>query len=91
MQKIRWFFLVVGIVLVLALALQNNDSATVTLLWLQQPMPLSVLMLSTTAIGFLCGALLTASMLRNRKKTKETAPKLKQSNVEESSIEGRTT
>ena len=71
MQKIRWFFLIVGIVLVLALVVQNIGSATVHLLWLKPQLPLSVLMLSTTAIGFLFGALMTASMLRSRKKTKD--------------------
>ena len=80
MQKIRWFLLIVAIVLALAMAFQNNEPAKVRLLWLEQSMPLSVLMLSTTAIGFLLGALMTALMLRRRgrvaaeRKAKKAAP-----------------
>ncbi|QDT06367.1 hypothetical protein K227x_47760 [Rubripirellula lacrimiformis] len=67
MQKIRWFFLIVGIVLALAMALQNNEPADIRLLWLDAQFPLSVLLIVATAVGFLFGALLTASMLRSRK------------------------
>ena len=72
MQKIRWFFLIVGIVLAIAMALQNNETASFRLLWLEQTMPLSVMLVSTTGIGFLLGALMTASMLRSRRKKKES-------------------
>jgi uncharacterized membrane protein YciS (DUF1049 family) len=69
MQKIRWFFLILAIVLVIAMAVQNNELQSVSLFWLETPeMPLSVLLLSTTGIGFLMGALITASMLRSRRK-----------------------
>lgn len=69
MQKIRWFFLILAIVLVIAMAVQNNELEAVRLFWLETPeMPLSVLLLSTTGIGFLLGALMTASMLRSRRK-----------------------
>ena len=54
MQKIRWFFLILAIVLVIAMAVQNNELQSVSLFWLETPeMPLSVLLLSTTGIGFL--------------------------------------
>ena len=69
MHKIRWFFLILAIVLVIAMAVQNNEQEAVRLFWLETPgMPLSVLLLSTTGIGFLLGALMTASMLRSRRK-----------------------
>ena len=69
MQKIRWFFLILAIVLVIAIAVQNNRLEAVHLFWLETPeMPLSVLLLSTSGIGFLLGALVTASMLRSRRK-----------------------
>ncbi|TWU48266.1 lipopolysaccharide assembly protein LapA domain-containing protein [Rubripirellula reticaptiva] len=71
MQKIRWFFLIVGILLALAMSLQNNTLTDVRLLWLDAQFPLSVLLLVATAIGFLFGALLTASMLRSRKTVKK--------------------
>ena len=69
MQKIRWFFLIVVIVLALVVVLQNNHTTDVHLLLHEQPLPLSVLLLSTTAIGFLFGALMTASMLHGRGRT----------------------
>lgn len=69
MQKIRWFFLIIGIVLMLALALQNNDPVEIRLLWLEQSLPLSVFLLATGGVGFLFGALMTVSMLRNRSKS----------------------
>ena len=64
MQKIRWFLLIVVIVLALVIVLQNNHDAEVHLLLHEQSLPLSVLLFSTTAIGFLFGALMTATMLR---------------------------
>ena len=67
MQKIRWFFLIAATVVALVLALQNNGPVEIQLLFLQQSLPLSMLMLSSTAVGFLLGALMTASMLRKRK------------------------
>ena len=80
MQKIRWFFLIAVIVLVLVVALQNNHQTQVHLLLHERSLPLSMLLLSTTAIGFLFGALITASMLRSgrkvaaEKKAKKVAP-----------------
>jgi uncharacterized integral membrane protein len=77
MQKIRWFFLIAAILLALAIVLQNNTSVPVQLFWLQRSLPLSALLLSTTAIGFLLGALVTAWMLRRRGKAanaKKAAP-----------------
>ncbi|TWU60699.1 hypothetical protein Poly51_09800 [Rubripirellula tenax] len=71
MQKIRWFFLIVGILLALSMALQNNALTDVRLLWMDAAFPLSVLLVVSTAVGFLFGALVTASMLRNRKSTKK--------------------
>ncbi len=71
MQKIRWFFLILGILLALAMSLQNNELTAVRLLWMDGQFPLSVLLLIAMAVGFLFGALLTASMLRNRKTAKK--------------------
>ena len=39
MQKIRWLFIVLGIVVALAVALQNNEPTEIRLLWLVQTMP----------------------------------------------------
>jgi uncharacterized integral membrane protein len=75
MQKIRWFFSILAIALMLAAMLQNNQQVTVKLLWLERSTPLSVLLIATTIIGFLFGALMTASMLRSHRKRKEAAAK----------------
>jgi uncharacterized integral membrane protein len=75
MQKIRWFFSILAIALMLAAMLQNNQPVTVKLLWLERSTPLSVLLIAATIIGFLFGALMTASMLRSRRKRKEAAAK----------------
>ncbi len=53
MQKIRWFLLILAIVVALAVALQNNEAAEIQLFFFKRAIPLSVLLLSTTAIGFL--------------------------------------
>lgn len=74
MQKIRWFFLIVGIILALAMALQNNELTAIKLLWLGGEFPLSVLLVVASAIGFLFGALITALMLRSRKATPKPVP-----------------
>jgi len=73
MQKIRWFFLILAIAVMLAAMLQNNHDTNINLLWLEQTMPLSVLLLVTSAICFLLGAVVTASMLRSHRKKKEAA------------------
>ncbi len=75
MQKIRWFFLILAIAITLAAMLQNNQETEISLLWLERTMPLSILLLTSTAIGFLFGSLMTASMLRSRRKKKEAAAK----------------
>ena len=71
MQKIRWFIWILGIVLMLVVVLQNNDPTEVQLLWLEQSMPLSVMLLITTAVGFLLGALFTVSMIRKQPRASE--------------------
>lgn len=71
MQKIRWFFLVTAVVLALVLVFQNNDAVEIQLLFLRQSLPLSMLLLSSTAAGFLLGAVMTATMLRKRKHSKK--------------------
>ena len=75
MQKIRWFFLILAIVITLAAMLQNQQVTEVSLFWLKQTMPLSMLLLASVTIGFLFGSLTTASMLRSHRKKKEAAAK----------------
>ncbi|HBV61390.1 MAG TPA: hypothetical protein DEF45_00060 [Rhodopirellula sp.] len=73
MQKIRWFFLILIAAMTLALIFQNQAKVEIQLLFWKQSLPLSLLLISTTTIGFLLGALLTAAMLRKRKKKKQTS------------------
>ncbi|MGB0597475.1 MAG: LapA family protein [Rubripirellula sp.] len=75
MQKIRWILLILAIPMALAVTFQNNDAVPVRLLWIERNMPLSILVASTTAIGFLAGALTTALMLVRRSPTKRDAEK----------------
>ena len=75
MQKIRWFFWILVIALVLVIALQNNDPTQFQLLLLDRTLPLSVLMLTATVIGFLIGCLTTAAMLRSRRSAAEKKAK----------------
>ena len=75
MQKIRWFLLILVIAITLAAMLQNNHDTAISLLWWERAMPLSMLLLASVAIGFLLGSVLTASMLRSRRKKKEAAAK----------------
>lgn len=71
-QKIRWFLLILAIIVALAAALQNNDLVEVQLFFFSRSLPLSVILLSTTAVGFLAGALTTVLMLRRHKTSEKT-------------------
>ena len=65
-----------GTAAALTVALQNRSPVTVQVLWLQQTTPLTVLLLCTAGIGFLLGALMTASMLRGRGRRAEKSAKV---------------
>jgi uncharacterized integral membrane protein len=98
-QKIRWFVLLLGITLVLLLSLWNSAPVTLQFPFLaDRQLPLSVLIFTTFAIGFLFGALMTGWMLHRRKKqasktgssaaspSEETSPSTEPS--ETASVEG---
>jgi uncharacterized membrane protein YciS (DUF1049 family) len=69
MQKIRWFFLILVVVAGVTLVLLNNQLTPIHLFGLKTvEMPFSILLLSTTGIGFVLGAIMTATMLRSRRK-----------------------
>ena len=69
MQRIRWVLLLLGIVIVMVLLFYNSDEVPVKLPLVEdRELPLSVLLMATTAIGFLLGAVMTARMLRSRNK-----------------------
>ena len=66
MQKIRWMLWLVAVMLLIAVVVQNQQMQEFRLLWLAKSLPLSVMLLVTTAIGFVLGSLTTAAMLRSR-------------------------
>lgn len=73
MQKIRWFLLILIIAFLLAVILLNSDPTDINLVIRKQSLPLSVLLIATLTLGFLFGALTTASMLRRDRRSKSPA------------------
>jgi len=68
LQKIRWFLLLLGILLVVILAFQNNAPVELELLFFRGTYPLTLLLLATSAASFVFGSLMTFWMLRGKKK-----------------------
>lgn len=66
LQKIRWFFLLVGLSLIVILAFQNSRRVELELLFFRGEYPLTILLLGCSAASFVLGALTTGWMLRNR-------------------------
>ena len=73
MQRIRWFLLLLGIVIVLVLSLSNSTPTPIKIpfagTW---ELPLSMLLLATSGISFVFGAIMTGWMLRGRRKATAT-------------------
>ncbi|TWU04481.1 LapA family protein [Stieleria varia] len=76
MQRIRWFLLLFGVVVLLVFSLANTESVPVEMPFLfSTELPLAMLMVVTSGIGFVLGSLTTAWMLRRgRKPGKVTKP-----------------
>ena len=69
LQKIRWFFLLVGGTIVLLLLLWNSSAVTVSFpFFAERQLPLSILLLATFAIGSAFGAIVTGWTLHRRHK-----------------------
>jgi len=68
LQKIRWFFLLGGITIVVIIAFQNSRSVELDLLFFKGEYPLTMLLLASSAASFVFGALTTGWMLRSRSK-----------------------
>jgi uncharacterized integral membrane protein len=69
LQKIRWFLLLVGVLLIVIIALQNSRSVELELLFFRGQYPLTLLLLGCSAASFVLGALTTGWMLRNRSRS----------------------
>ena len=70
MQRIRWFLLLTGIVVVLVLSLWNTENVTIKIPFFEDhELPLAMLLLATAASSFVFGALMTGWMLRGFRKS----------------------
>jgi uncharacterized integral membrane protein len=88
MQKIRWFFLLIGITLVLLLLLWNSSAVTVKFPFVAElQLPLSILLFTTSLLSFILGAIMTGWSMRRRYKAaaKAEAAKSKLDKKSESS------
>ena len=63
MQKIRWTILLIGVVILLTAMIQNSETTTLKLFIYQTKLPVSVLLLATSAVSFLLGAITVGRML----------------------------
>jgi uncharacterized integral membrane protein len=70
MQKIRWAILLLGIIVLLAAMIQNSENAQLKLFFYETQLPVSVLLLVTSAVSFLIGAITTGRMLKRSAKLK---------------------
>lgn len=73
MQRIRWALLLSGIVVVLVFSLYNRGNVTVRVPLMEDPeVPLALLLLATSAISFVFGAIMTGWMFRGLRKSSAT-------------------
>lgn len=70
MQKIRWAILLLGVMVLLAAMIQNSENAPLQLFFYKTQLPISVLLLVTSAVSFLIGAITTGRMLKRSGKAK---------------------
>ncbi len=70
LQKIRWFLLITGVLVVVIIALQNQTPTPLKLLFLNSTIPLTLLLLATSASSFVFGALTTVWMLKKKEPAK---------------------
>ncbi len=75
LQKIRWFFLLVGVSVIVILAFQNSRRVELDLLFFRGEYPLTILLLGCSAASFVLGALTTWWMFRNRGRAAKQATK----------------
>lgn len=75
MQKIRWAILLMGVIVLLAAAIQNSENVLLKLFFYETQLPVSVLLLVTSTISFFLGAFTMGRLLRRSSKaTPKPAP-----------------
>lgn len=92
LQKIRWFFLLGGLTLVLLVLLWNSSPVPVKFPFVvERQLPLSILLFTSSSLSFVLGAILTGWSMRRRYKAaakaeaeKAKAEKAKQKHKPES-------
>jgi uncharacterized integral membrane protein len=70
MQKIRWTILLIGVVILLTAMIQNSATTTLKFFTYQTQLPVSVLLLTTSATSFLLGAITAGRMLKRSTRAK---------------------
>jgi len=73
MQKIRWAILILGIVVLMTAMIQNSDPVTLKFLVYEAELRISILLLVTSVVSFLIGAITTGRILRRRDAAKKLA------------------
>ena len=67
LQKIRWFFLLVAVIVIALLMWANSSAVTVNIPFITTlQLPLSILLITTSLLSFVVGSLVTGWMLRRR-------------------------
>ena len=66
MQNIRWAFLILGVLVLIAVMVQNSHPVILRLFFFETELPASILLLATSVLSFLLGALTTGRMLWQR-------------------------
>lgn len=67
MQKIRWAILILGVLVLIAVMVQNSHPVILKLFFFETELPTSTLLLATSVLSFLIGALTTGRMMWRRK------------------------
>jgi len=75
-QKIRWTMLLIGVVILLTAMVQNSETTPLKLFFYQTELPVSVLLLATSATSFLLGAITVGRILKRSAQAKLTRAKL---------------
>ena len=66
LQNLRWAILILGVLVLIAVMVQNSEPVTLKLFFFETQLPTSTLLLATSVLSFLIGALTTGRMLWQR-------------------------
>jgi uncharacterized integral membrane protein len=66
LQNLRWAILILGVLVLIAVMVQNSHPVILKLFFFETELPTSTLLLATSVLSFLIGALTTGRMLWQR-------------------------